>query len=310
MRNGLQVLGVLFAALAIPQAAAEIYKYTDPSGRVIYSDKPQPASSKAGDGGDGVFYDLSGVWLVANVTMEGAPDFDSKLAGSTWSFANNELSIERSNGETARYLVSIERAAKPRAFALMPVAPTTEPPGVMIYSRDGERLRVAFIDGMAGRPTGFEPRGKQIIVTLVARGSASANAKLRSACDILRAAGVFELLGSGADVDMTKSKDPAMQCRFAQAAGAVTLMLVKATERSTLDKERERQQKQAATRAVRTVVQDEPALGPSAFSVRMGNTITIMARRADVLVALVFEVPPEMHADTLSFARRVLERTT
>jgi uncharacterized protein (TIGR03067 family) len=305
MRNALLLLGLFLVAMPV---AGQVYKHTDPSGRIIYSDKPPP--SKAGDGGDGVFSDLTGVWLVASVTMEGAPDFDSKLSGSTWSFTNNELSVERRTGETARYLVRMEQQAKPRAFALMPIAPTTEPPGVMIYSREGERLRIAFIDGMTGRPTGFEPRGKQVVVMLVARGSASANVKLRSACDILRAAGVFELLGTGADVDMTNVKDPAMQCRFAQPAGAVTLTLVPATERAALDREREKQQKQAATRAVRTVVQDEPAFGPSAFSVRAGNAITIMARRADVLVALMFEVPPERQADALSFARRVLEQTT
>ena len=305
MRSELLLLVLFLVALPV---AGQVYKHTDPGGRVVYSDKPPPA--KASDGGDGGFHDLSGVWIAASVTFEGAPDFDSKLIGSTWSFNNNELSVERRNGDWARYVVRIERDAKPRTFALTPVAPTTEPPGVMIYAREGDRLRLAFIDGMKGRPTGFEPRGKQAVVTLFDQRSPRASAKVRAACDILRAAGVFELLGAGAEVDMTNIKDPSRQCRYAQPAGVVTLALLPATERSALDREREKQQRQAAARAMRTAVQDEPSFGASAFSVRMGNTVTIMAWRDDILVALMFEVPPDKQADAMSFARRVLERTT
>ena len=147
----------------------------------------------------------------------------------------------------------------------------------MIYAREGARLRIAFMDNLDGRPTGFEPQRKLVVVTLVPKGDAADGkgatvANKLNACEILRAAGVMDLLGPSAQSTTDRLSNPDTQCRFEQPLGAVTLGLIMATNRSALDRERERQDKQALTSAARMVVQDEPDLGPSAFSVTRGNS--------------------------------------
>ena len=258
-------LGLSMLVLVSAPAPGEIYKSTDPSGRIIYSDKPQPGAATArpatpsvsADGADNTFRELEGAWRVANVTMNGALQLNDKDTGATWFFAKNELTIERSNGEKARYAVRIEPGAKPKAFALTPVSPATERGGVMIYARDGERLRLAFMDNLGGRPSGFEPQPKQVVVTLLAQGGAESGKRsataARPACEILRAAGVADLIGPNPESRTRGNSDPAAQCELLQPTGTVALVLMPAAERSALDTEREQQQKQARTRAVSTL---------------------------------------------------------
>lgn len=184
--------------LATPVTArCEVYKSIDPNGRVIYSDKPEAGSAPtthkpvaAGVVTSGLRA-LEGEWNVASVTFEGAPSVDNKLLNGRWSFANDELAIEQANGEKLRYSVRIE-PGYPATFTVTPIAAANERGGWMIYAREGSRLRIAFFDNLETRPTGFEPQRKLAVVTLLPRNAADARtaAAKRSACDILRAAGV------------------------------------------------------------------------------------------------------------------------
>jgi uncharacterized protein (TIGR03067 family) len=301
--------------LATPVAArCEVYKSIDPNGRVIYSDKPAAASAPttnkpaaAGIATSGL-RELEGTWDVAGVTFEGAPSLNNKLLNGKWSFANNELAIEAPNGEKLRYSVRIE-PGYPATFAVTPIAAANERGGWMIYTREGSRLRIAFFDNLETRPTGFEPQRKLAVVTLLPRNAAGARTEVakRTACDILRAAGVEALLGPTMAVETDRITDPAAQCRFGQLAGAVALQLIFATDRSALDKQREREQKDAQTRAVRTTVQDEPQLGRSAFSVRMGNRVMVWTLKGDTVAALSVELPASAHGQIVPFAQRVVE---
>jgi len=301
--------------LATPVTArCEVYKSIDPNGRVIYSDKPEAGSAPtthkpvaAGVVTSGLRA-LEGEWNVASVTFEGAPSVDNKLLNGRWSFANDELAIEQANGEKLRYSVRIE-PGYPATFAVTPIAAANERGGWMIYAREGSRLRIAFFDNLETRPTGFEPQRKLAVVTLLPRNAADARtaAAKRSACDILRAAGVETLLGPTMEAETDRIKDPATQCRFGQLAGAVALQLIFAADRSALDKQREREQKDAQTRAVRTTVQDEPQLGRSAFSVRMGNRVMVWTLKGDTIAALSVQLPASAHGQIVPFAQRVLE---
>src|SRR5437867_214187 len=88
-----------------------------------------------------------------------------------------------------------------------------------------------------------------------------------------------------------RSRDWATQCVMEQRFGIVALQLMAATPRSALDKQREKEEKDAPVRAARTVVLDEPELGPSAFSVRMGNNVVVWAHAGDTAMVMRVAVP-------------------
>ncbi len=291
--------------LACPLAAAQVYKQTDPSGRVTYSDKPPPGSAVSRESADPM-RELQGTWHAASLTFEGAPRPDEKIVGGKWSFNGSELSVEQANGEKGRFALRFEAGSQPRAFFATPIAPSPDRGNWMIYAHDGDRLRIAFFDGKEGRPSGFEPQRKLAVVTLVTTGSPSVRAAKTSACNILRAAGVMELIGRDAQVDPARIKDPATQCYMAQPMGIVGLQLIPATQRAALDKQREKEEKDGAMRAARTVVKAEPELGPSAFSVRIGNSLTIWTHKGDTIVALSVQIPASTDPTILSFTKRIL----
>lgn len=301
-------LAILVALLATTTPAiGQVYKSIDSSGRVQFSDKPPPGAKPVDAAGDRVIRELQGRWSFANMTMDGVLRSDEKLAGATWTFRNTELVMEARNGEKQRFTVTMEPGSVPKAFRIAPVPPSSERGGWMIYEREGDRLRVAFMDNLDGRPAGFEPRRKQVVATLIAMpGGAGAQPatgrKQQDPCAILRDAGANELLGSSQTLTTPGTRDPGPSCRIEQATGfAVSLMLVQATTRAALDRERDK-----LSRNGRAVVQDEPAIGPAGFSAASGNNTVVMTLQGDTLVALSFDFPPGNYARLLPFARRVV----
>lgn len=298
---------VLLAALLVATpVVGQVYKSVDPSGRVQYSDKPPPGAKPVELANNRSIHELQGEWSVANMTMNGELRGDAKIAGATWTFRDAELVMETRAGEKQRFIVTLEPGSLPKAFRIAPVPPSTERGGWMIYERDGDRLRIAFMDNLEARPTSFEPRRKQLVATLLARSSA---AGARGAtgrgqwdpCAMLRDAGANELLGTQQTLSTPGTRDPGVSCRIEQAAGmAVALMLVPAATRTALERERVK-----SNRIERAVVQDEPVLGSAAFSSAKGNGTTVMTLRGDTLVALRFDYPPGNHAKLIQFARRV-----
>lgn len=301
-------LALLVALLATTTPAiAQVYKSIDSSGRVQFSDKPPPGTKPVDATESRAIRELQGRWSFANITMDGALRSDEKFAGATWTFRDTELVMGARNGEKQRFTVTMEPGSAPKAFRIAPVPPSSERGGWMIYEREGDRLRLAFMDNLEGRPAGFEPRRKQLVATLIAMpGGAGAQPatgrKEQDPCAVLRDAGANELLGSSQTLTTPGARDPGRSCRIEQAAGiGVSLMLVQATTRAALDREREK-----LSRNVRTVVQDEPAVGPAGFSAASGNNTVVMTLQGDTLVALSFDFPPGNYARLVPFARRVV----
>ena len=301
-------LALLVALLATTAPAiGQVYKSIDSSGRVQFSDKPPSGTKPVDAAGNRAIHELQGRWSIANITMDGTLRGDEKFAGATWTFRDSEFVMEARNGEKQRFTVTMEPGSVPKAFRIAPVPPSSERGGWMIYEREGDRLRLAFMDNLEGRPAGFEPRRKQLVATLIAmpRGAGAQPAtghKQQDPCAILRDAGANELLGSSQTLTTPGARDPGRSCRIEQATGfAVSLMLVQATTRAALDRERGKM-----SRNERAVVQDEPAVGPAGFSAASGNNTVVMTLQGDTLVALSFDFPSGNYARLLQFARRVV----
>jgi len=307
----LQTLALLGLIVASTSAPCQVYKSVDPGGKVQYSDRPPPGTALAAPKSDAAFRELQGTWIVANATQAGELFVDPKIVGATWTFRDSELVMEPRSGDKGRFNVRLEAGASPKAFLVTPVQPSSERGGWMIYAREGSRLRIGLIDNLDVRPTGFEPQRKLIVVTLVAKGDSAdgkgaALTSKQNACEILRAAGIMDLLGPTAQSVTDDRAAPGTQCRFEQPRGVVMLNLFPATNRATLERERERQDKRVPTSAARMVVQDEPEFGPSAFSVTMGNSVQTYVLKGDTMIMLGIQMLAGEPARNKAFVRRVI----
>jgi uncharacterized protein (TIGR03067 family) len=287
-------------------AHAQVYKSTDANGRVVYSDKPPPASVAAPAATPSAS-ELAGAWTVANATLGGELRHDDKLVGATWTFTGSDLAIRLQSGDTQRFRLRIDALAQPRAFEVAPASPSGEAARAMIYERDGPRLRIAWLESGGGLPVSFEPARKVVVLTLVpgAGGVATSASGPRDACALLRGAGVVEFLGT-AEVAAKPGANPATGCRIEQALGlAVTVVLTGAASRETLEREKTRFGSANAA-GPQAVVRDEPELGPGAFSIARGNFTLVAALTGDTLVLLRFDYPPGNQQRISKFARRVV----
>ena len=61
-----------------------------------------------------------------------------------------------------RATLAMDATARPKAFQVTPVEPATEQSGWMLFSREGENLKIAFYDNLNGRPESFEPRDPRV----------------------------------------------------------------------------------------------------------------------------------------------------
>ena len=117
------------------------------------------------------FQPLQGSWSVVKATMNGREARDASLLEANWTFKGKELNLQSAQKGNARFTLKLDPKATPRAFQLTPVEPAAEASGWMLFSREGENLKIAFHDNLEGRPESFEPRGPQakpalIVVTL------------------------------------------------------------------------------------------------------------------------------------------------
>jgi uncharacterized protein (TIGR03067 family) len=281
-RRGVWAAGMALCLVGLA-ASAELYKSTDANGRIQYSDRPPPGRMPTAIAGNAAVPELRGRWRVANTTMNGELRYDAKFAGGTWTFDGDKLLVETAGGERTRFTVAAEPGPRPQALRLTPVPPSRERGGSMIYERDQDRLRVAFMDNFEGRPTGFAPQPKLLVTTLIAldragNSRAATTVAGGDACAMLRAAGVDQALGF-----------------------AVTLLVVRAATRATFDRERDKRAADA-----RYVVLDEPALGTAAFSSTRGNRMLVVTLKGDTLLEMAFDLPPAYRDRIVQFVRRVL----
>jgi hypothetical protein len=94
-------------------------------------------------------------------------------------------------------VLSFDATTEPPAFHVSPLDSPGDRPLWIIWARQGDELRLAFYDGIDGRPEDFGPRRKLVVLTLVP-ARAGDTAPALDPCDVLRGAGVDGLLGGPA----------------------------------------------------------------------------------------------------------------
>jgi uncharacterized protein (TIGR03067 family) len=240
--------------------------------------------------------DLQGSWTVLSATRNSLVVPDAKLAGATWTFDGGTLTATDGTGTTTRFSLGTDAAA-PGALRLDPVAPSREHGGWMLARREGERLVLAFFDGLAGRPESFAPEPKKVLLVLSRPGGAASP----SPCDILAKAGVASLLPEAVREPERERRGGGPACALADAAGReVVLLLIPGAERAVFEAEAEKLRKNAPQD-----VRDEPQLGPTAVSSRKGYRALYLFLEKGTLVFLVFQIPGPEPDRFREFARRV-----
>ena len=242
--------------------------------------------------------DLRGSWSALSVTMNGRLDGDPKLAKSTWSFQDDVLAVTNGLGQTERFTLAVDPAI-PGALRLDPIAPSKERGGWMLFKREGDQLTLAFGDNLEGRPEGFEPAPKRIVMKLARAGREPA---VPAPCEILAAAGLRSLLPGGVRQTDREQRTGVPACGLADSQGRdVFLMLAPAAGRAAFEAEVERIRKQP-----RQTVQDEPQLGPAAVSAAHGTRVVFVVLKGETLVVIAFQMRPLDVPTLRDFTRRVL----
>lgn len=259
---------------------------------------PQPVTPRAGARDPAAGRELQGLWSVLSATMNSQLVDDVKLLKSTWTFQDGVLSAADGSGHVERFTLSTDPAA-PGALRLDPIAPSKERGGWILFRREGDRLTIALHDNLEGRPAGFEPAPKQIVMKLARAGRASATPE---PCALLAAAGIRSLLPGGVRQADRERRSGLPACVMADTQGQeVFLIVVPAAGRPAFEAEVERIRKQP-----RQVVRDEPLLGPAAVSGVQGYTVVFLVLKGETLVIASFQMPPPDVTRSREFTRRVL----
>lgn len=106
---------------------------------------------------------LDGTWILRSAKFNGQPVPDRKFSSGTWTFSSGALSATNGEGTAARFTLAADPAA-PDAFRIDPVPPSTERAISMLFRLEGDRLTIAFFDGVSGRPVNFEPERKKMVL--------------------------------------------------------------------------------------------------------------------------------------------------
>jgi uncharacterized protein (TIGR03067 family) len=248
---------------------------------------------------------LEGAWAVAQATMNGATRTDAKVLNATWTFRGSELVVQSAHGERLRAVLSFDATAEPPAFHVSPLDPSGERPLWIIWSRQGDELRVAFYDGIDGRPEDFGPRRKLVVLTLVPARAGDTAAV--DPCDVLHKAGVDRLLGGPAQARAAprRASTPGASCAVDRADGsrAISLTLL-APPAGPAYVDAVRREAEADRRMQ---IEEEPALGAGAFSGASGWTVVVVAHRRGTAMLLKFEAFGAERVELRRFAARVLD---
>jgi hypothetical protein len=109
---------------------------------------------------------LTGIWRVVSIVANGQPRQDDEISGSTWTFDPPRLIMRDGNGHETVYNFNEDEG-------YISVMTPTGQEGWMKFELDGDGLRVAFFDGLAGKPESFEPvpgrRDPLLVVVRLAR---------------------------------------------------------------------------------------------------------------------------------------------
>jgi uncharacterized protein (TIGR03067 family) len=246
-----------------------------------------------------------GTWAVAQATLNGEYRAESKILNSTWTFRGDELVVQQAGGARLRWALTFDPAAEPPAFRATPLDAPGERPVWMIVSRRNDELRLAFYDGLDQRPEDFGPRRKLVVLTLVPAPPATPAA---DPCEILRGAGADRLLGGPTRLrqEPPRASRPGVSCALERddGSGTVSLTLV-APPAGAAYVDAARRETETGRRVQ---VEDEPTLGPGAFSGVRGWTVIAVALKRGTAMLLRFEAPMVARAELRQFSERVRDR--
>ena len=108
---------------------------------------------------------LQGTWVVTRTTMGGKEEAEHGLNGTTMTFRRDELAVDSHDGKE-RHTFKLDTSSDPRAMFTDRIEPDRPQSGWMIYELKGNRLKIGFNDALIGKPEGFAPRAKLIVLEL------------------------------------------------------------------------------------------------------------------------------------------------
>lgn len=94
---------------------------------------------------------LSGRWKAISVAANGKPRDDEEILGSVWDFELPHLLVRDGTGHETSYNCAIEDG-------YLVLTPAGGEEGWAKYELNAQGLRIAFFDGLQGKPESFEPR--------------------------------------------------------------------------------------------------------------------------------------------------------
>jgi hypothetical protein len=213
--------------------------------------------------------------------------------------------VQQAGGARLRWALTFDPAAEPPAFRATPLDAPGERPVWMIVSRRNDELRLAFYDGLDQRPEDFGPRRKLVVLTLVPAPPATPAA---DPCEILRGAGADRLLGGPTLLrqEPSRASRPGVSCALERddGSGTVSLTLVVPPAGAAYVDAARRETETGR----RVQVEDEPTLGPGAFSGVRGWTVIAGALKRGTAMLLRFEAPMVARAELRRFSERVRDR--
>lgn len=115
---------------------------------------------------------LEGSWILRKATFNGTEDpVGDELKGSRWVIGPRRMKVTLRDKNVSEYAYSIDPAATPKRFDAVQETPANGRQMKGIFQRDGEDLRIAFIDASDERPASFDarptdPKGVMVVLSL------------------------------------------------------------------------------------------------------------------------------------------------
>ncbi|MGH8702566.1 MAG: hypothetical protein ACREVR_15555 [Burkholderiales bacterium] len=118
----------------------------------------------------GAARELRGFWTVERFYTEAASTDAHGLTDSLWIIGDGELVLESASGDGRRFAINLDENSDPQALQLHPVDRWGAPRGWLIFRFPNrtvrDRLTVAFEDSFVGRPAGFDPYPRRMVLEL------------------------------------------------------------------------------------------------------------------------------------------------
>ncbi|MBY0588237.1 hypothetical protein K2X85_13755 [bacterium] len=111
---------------------------------------------------------LVGEWGVRDVSMNGKTLEDRELSQSVIIFRDGQMVMKNKNGKVKEvFKIKYEGKSSPPAYHAERVVPPARPQkGWFLYEQKEDTLRLTFTDALKTRPTSFDPKPNQILLTL------------------------------------------------------------------------------------------------------------------------------------------------